>query len=434
MSLLNNLIISTIETGAITAVLALIQLVLYKVYPSNYMHVTVEFVLGRLSMVRSDHDVWTIITRELMETERKYVQDLELMQKYAVAVSDSGLLPRHTIHLLFSNLTELLAFQRKFLLRLEATEKLPWQEQRWGQHFVEAEEDFGVYEPYCVNWSGNSLADLPTTNRNPPVSNRILHLQKSMTAFNHLMDFRTEFPAFVVKPVSRVCKYPLLIESLRKISSPDTYQHYDELTTGLAAMKRVVERVNNAERIIDNLQIVVDLRRCVVDWKGHEVDTFGSLLLDETSVVSRAGVERKFLVFLFENIILFCVNAPGVPPPYNRPRRQTTPLLLKGRVLVTDVKQIESVEANQALLLQRYCPLDVWWEGEHGLEVLTLCFSYKGERSRWEAQLRQLIRECAERRAHEHSLRRKSRQNCTGRDGGGTFNFDEDPVEESPLG
>lgn len=172
------------------------------------------------SMVRSDHDVWTIITRELMETERKYVQDLELMQvwirswcfplaeaalsssqKYAVAVSDSGLLPRHTIHLLFSNLTELLAFQRKFLLRLEATEKLPWQEQRWGQHFVEAvriyislsstyflfqfiiakEEDFGVYEPYCVNWSGNSLADLPTTNRNPPVSNRILHLQKSMT-------------------------------------------------------------------------------------------------------------------------------------------------------------------------------------------------------------------------------------------------------------
>jgi cell division control protein 24 len=183
------------------------------------------------------------------------------------------------------------------------------------------------------------------------------------------MDFRTEFPAFVVKPVSRVCKYPLLIEvkhftctcrhcivhfamirqSLRKISSPDTYQHYDELTTGLAAMKRVVERVNNAERIIDNLQIVVDLRRCVVDWKGHEVDTFGSLLLDETSVVSRAGVERKFLVFLFENIVLFCVNAPGVPPPYNRPRRQTTPLLLKGRVLITDVKQIESVEANQAL-------------------------------------------------------------------------------------
>ncbi|KAF7334404.1 hypothetical protein MVEN_02269600 [Mycena venus] len=48
MFLLNNLIINTIETGAITAVLALTQLVLYKLYPTDYMHVTVEFVLGRL--------------------------------------------------------------------------------------------------------------------------------------------------------------------------------------------------------------------------------------------------------------------------------------------------------------------------------------------------------------------------------------------------
>lgn len=48
MSLLNNLIINTIETGAITAVLALIQLVLCGVCPGGYMHVTVEFVLGRL--------------------------------------------------------------------------------------------------------------------------------------------------------------------------------------------------------------------------------------------------------------------------------------------------------------------------------------------------------------------------------------------------
>ncbi|KAF8137822.1 hypothetical protein K438DRAFT_1947105 [Mycena galopus ATCC 62051] len=48
VSLLNNLIVSTVETGAITAVLALTQLVLYKTSPTTYMHVTIEFVLGRL--------------------------------------------------------------------------------------------------------------------------------------------------------------------------------------------------------------------------------------------------------------------------------------------------------------------------------------------------------------------------------------------------
>ncbi|KAK7017590.1 hypothetical protein R3P38DRAFT_2716095 [Favolaschia claudopus] len=48
LSLLNKLIISTIETGAITAFLALIQLVLYKVHPNNYLHVAIEFILGQV--------------------------------------------------------------------------------------------------------------------------------------------------------------------------------------------------------------------------------------------------------------------------------------------------------------------------------------------------------------------------------------------------
>lgn len=43
-----------------------------------------------------------------------------------------------TIHLLFPNLNKLLNFQRKFLIRLESTAELPWQDQRWGQHFLES--------------------------------------------------------------------------------------------------------------------------------------------------------------------------------------------------------------------------------------------------------------------------------------------------------
>ncbi|KAF8147773.1 hypothetical protein K438DRAFT_1989466 [Mycena galopus ATCC 62051] len=70
------------------------------------------------------------IIRELVETERKYVQDLELLQTYATAVSESDLFAPHTIYLLFTNLAQLYAFQRKFLLGLETTERLPWQEQR----------------------------------------------------------------------------------------------------------------------------------------------------------------------------------------------------------------------------------------------------------------------------------------------------------------
>jgi cell division control protein 24 len=119
-------------------------------------------------------------------------------QKYAQELSQSNTLDRDTIHLLFPNLNKLLNFQRRFLIRLEATAELAWVDQRWGILFTESvspnmicstwlplcsadgdasilrvgivlglsfglflrleqkEEEFSVYEPYCANYTNAS--------------------------------------------------------------------------------------------------------------------------------------------------------------------------------------------------------------------------------------------------------------------------------------
>lgn len=95
------------------------------------------------------------IIRELVETERKYVLDLDLLrvhavsvhlarltndylQRYASSVDQRKLLDKQTIQILFSNVPPLLSLHRKFLVDLEGTLELPWQEQRWGRHFMRA--------------------------------------------------------------------------------------------------------------------------------------------------------------------------------------------------------------------------------------------------------------------------------------------------------
>ncbi|KAJ7478187.1 Dbl homology domain-containing protein [Mycena latifolia] len=165
------------------------------------------------------------IISELVETERKYVQDLEILQKYATALSHNKSLDQETLDLLFGNVWPLPEFQRKFLVGLEGTAELPWEEQRWGRHFVHAEQDFiRVYEPYCANYTNSS-----------DISHLVREHEQHLTVFNHLIALNSELPAFLVKPVSRVCKYSLLLESLLKASSAATYAHYDELKSGLAA-------------------------------------------------------------------------------------------------------------------------------------------------------------------------------------------------------
>ncbi|KAJ6464593.1 Dbl homology domain-containing protein [Mycena sanguinolenta] len=335
------------------------------------------------------------IINNLIQTEREYAEELELMQTYATSVSDTALLSPHTLYLLFSNLSQLLDFQRQFLSRLEVIYMLPWQEQRWGRHFAEAEDDFiAAYEPWIVNWSQNS--DLQDSRFHPGlrnVSNRVLQVRERLTASDRLKNLITDLPVLTVAPIARAYLYPRVMESLLEVTSPDTCPHYAELQNGLAATKRVAARMVAARRRVEYAQTTADLRACMSDWRGHDIDTFGALLLHQLLAVNKSNKTKRVL---FKRVILCCADlAPHSDVPQ---RRQTEPLVLTRHVLVADIKQIQSVPSPTRRVRQS-TSLDVWWEGTHGLESMTLCFLYGYTMRLWETQIRELIRECALREA-----------------------------------
>ncbi|KAJ7497264.1 hypothetical protein FB451DRAFT_1120611 [Mycena latifolia] len=357
------------------------------------------------------------IVREMVETERKYVQDLEIMQKYATALSQSNLIDQDTIHLLFPNLNKLLNFQRKFLIRLEGTAELSWQDQRWGLHFLQAEEEFSVYEPYCANYTNAS--DLMLAN------------EQNLAALNHLINVKGELPAFLIKPIQRVCKYPLLLDSLIKASSAAGYQHYEELKNGSDAAKRITDKINEAQRRAENDQTVKSLHTRVDDWKGHHLENFGELLLDDIFVVTKSDIDREYHVFLFEKIILCCKEALGAPPNgrkvsksnsilkkqsapptlslpggVGQPQKKNTPLLLKGRIFLGNVTQAVPVSPRNSTssAIPTQYPLAVWWKGDDDLEFFTLRCRREDQMRQWETQINRLIKESAQRRASERTI------------------------------
>jgi cell division control protein 24 len=203
-----------------------------------------------------------------------------------------------------------------------------------------------------------------------------------------LINVRGELPAFLIKPVQRVCKYPLLLDvrlfitlftplvftctsrqSLIKTLSPATYPHYEELKRGSDAAKRITDKINEAQRRADNDQTVKSLASRIDDWKGHHLENFGELLLDDIFTVTKSDIDREYHVFLFEKIILCCkevppgqqngskkigknnsllkkqastpnlLNAAAVAAAATPNQRRNTPLLLKGRIFLGNVTQ-----------------------------------------------------------------------------------------------
>jgi cell division control protein 24 len=77
------------------------------------------------------------IVKELVDTERKYVQDLEILQDYMRCLEREEVVSKDLIHNLFLNLNQLVDFQRRFLIRVETQNDMPPEQQDWGNLFVQ---------------------------------------------------------------------------------------------------------------------------------------------------------------------------------------------------------------------------------------------------------------------------------------------------------
>lgn len=87
------------------------------------------------------------IIQELVETERKYVQDLENLQDYMRCLEREEIVTKDLIHSLFLNLNQLVDFQRWFLIRVETQNSRPPEQQRWGELFVGYVSSFFLFFP-----------------------------------------------------------------------------------------------------------------------------------------------------------------------------------------------------------------------------------------------------------------------------------------------
>lgn len=186
-----------------------------------------------------------------------------------------------------------------------------------------------------------------------------------------------ELTSFLVLPIQRLCRYPLLLEvsltprcrlsranlsaltkKLSETVASTDYAYKQELSAGLDVAKRIAEKVNETLRQATNVTIVQELESRVKDWKGHHINDFGKLLLDGQFMVTKADMDRDYEVYLFEKMILCCKEV--IPDKKEKKNGKSGSLLkkdrssqsmapkknllnLKGRIYVNNLTHIQDV-------------------------------------------------------------------------------------------
>ncbi|EPS41945.1 hypothetical protein H072_4086 [Dactylellina haptotyla CBS 200.50] len=270
---------------------------------------------------KSKMDKRELAVYEFLETERKYVQDLEALQDYKNKLQDAGIVSNDTIHKLFLNLNNLLD-----------------------------EELFNVYEPFCAKFK--SAHDLS------------IQEAPKLKKLNHPLN-DAGIGGFLIKPPQRICRYTLLLVGILKYTKDEA--KLKELEEAHKIADRVNNRVNDSIRKQENADAAEDLGTRVEDWKGHQPEQFGDLLLFGQFTVIKGDAkgedEREYHVYLFERILLCCKDKDA--PRRRKPgptQGKPAALQLKGRIYMQNVTDIISLAKNGSYTLQ------IFWKGDLGVE------------------------------------------------------------------
>uniref|UniRef100_A0A4W5M737 TIAM Rac1 associated GEF 2 n=1 Tax=Hucho hucho TaxID=62062 RepID=A0A4W5M737_9TELE len=258
------------------------------------------------------------VIQELVDTEKSYVKDLScLFEIYLKPLQNETFLTLDEMDSLFGSLPEMLDFQRVFLQTLEeriasspdfSTLETPVQFKKvlfsLGGSFLYYADHFKLYSGFCANHIKVQ---------------KVLERAKTDWAFKEFLAARnptkqhsSTLESYLIKPVQRVLKYPLLLRELVSLTDTDSEEHY-HLTEALKAMEKVASHINEMQKIYEDYGSVFD--QLVAEQSGNEKEvtelTMGEFLMHSSVVwlnphpsLGRMRKDPEMTVFVFKKAVI----------------------------------------------------------------------------------------------------------------------------------
>ncbi|ORX85188.1 hypothetical protein BCR32DRAFT_290853 [Anaeromyces robustus] len=282
---------------------------------------------------------------EMIDTERDYVNDLSIIiELYIKPLRANNMLSKSDFQLLFSNVEQLYGVNQELLSLFEKRQKENPVVEEIGDIWLTMNEYLKMYMLYCGNYAYaiTKLEDLKTSKSFSKFLNTQFHKKESRSL---------KLESFLIKPVQRICKYPLLLRELIKYTD-ETHKDYSNLIKAYARLETVVTVVNGASkeaeathfliafqsRFTPKISIISPSRRlkykCEVSTCMKKMSS-PSQTLSSVLGSGHSFEKKKRLLFIFDDMILFA-----------KPLSQGPDKMEKGKLKLIQKREYSNVEVR----------------------------------------------------------------------------------------
>ncbi|KAK4047374.1 hypothetical protein OIV83_005421 [Microbotryomycetes sp. JL201] len=252
---------------------------------------------------------------ELIATEQAYVSSLQqVVEVFFKALQP--VLPAKAAEIIFANIEDILIFNTaSFLIFLSDLEE----RQRASRMYIDSIGDvvdthvkgLDVYRGYCVNQS-NATRTLSDVKAADPSLRAML---------DSLRVKNLELEHFLLEPMQRLTRYPLLINQIQRYTEQDHVDH-ELLAKGLRMAESTLNDVNEAVRARDNEEKLAYLSdHLSLNGVNARLDltaptrAMGKRLVLKEGRVTKAKSARPLSLYLFNDLLLMTEESPAVPVP-----------------------------------------------------------------------------------------------------------------------
>ncbi|KAM9090421.1 pleckstrin homology domain-containing family G member 3 isoform 10-T15 [Megaptera novaeangliae] len=299
------------------------------------------------------------VVREIVETERTYVQDLRsIVEDYLLRIIDTpGLLNPEQVSALFGNIESIYALNSQLLRDLDSCNSDPV---AVASCFVERSQEFDIYTQYCNNYP-NSVAALTECMQDKQQAKFFRDRQE-------LLQHSLPLGSYLLKPVQRILKYHLLLQEIAK--------HFDEEEDGFEVVEDAIDTmtcvawyINDMKRRHEHAVRLQEIQSLLINWKGPDLTTYGELVLEGTFRVHRVRSEKTF--FLFDKALLIT-------------KKRGDHFVYKGHIPCSSLMLIESTRESPCFTVTHY---------KHSKQQYNIQAKTVEEKRSWTHHIKRLILE-----------------------------------------
>ncbi|XP_018546663.1 rho guanine nucleotide exchange factor TIAM1 isoform X1 [Lates calcarifer] len=259
------------------------------------------------------------VINELVETEKTYVKDLRcLIECYLTPLQKESFLTQDELDVLFGNLGEMVEFQVEFLRtledgirlvpdldRLERVEQFKKVLFSLGGSFLYYADRFKIYSAFCA--SHTKVPKVLAKAKTDP------DFKAFLAERNPRQQHSSTLESYLIKPIQRVLKYPLLLRELYSLTDPDSEEHY-HLDVAMKAMNKVASHINEMQKLHEEYGAVFDqlINEQTADKKEVADLSMGDLLLHSTVVwinppasLVKSKKDPDLAAFVFKTAVVF---------------------------------------------------------------------------------------------------------------------------------